>query len=142
METASGQVIAIHGDVATVAITTPVACPRCAAGKGCGAGLFVGGEDRRIEVRVPPGLDLGEGADVSLAISPRRLLTAAAVAYGLPLTAFVLCTGLGWLATGDDLPAALSGLAGLAVALLAGRRWLSLRSVCDGFVPVVEPGRG
>lgn len=141
-ETASGRVVAIRGDVATVAVPARFACPRCASGGGCGAGLVAGDGERRIDLRLPAGSPLRVGAGVRLVIAPRRLLAAASLAYGLPLAAFVLATGLGWLATGSDPAAAVAGVAGLAAALWAGRRRLGSNPACAAFVPVLEPGDG
>jgi len=132
----------VRGDVATVAVDAGFACPRCAAGNGCGAGLFGAGGERYIDVHMPAGTVLHEGAAVRLVISPRRLLVAAALAYGLPLAGFVLATAAGWLISGNDGTAALAGVGGLAAALWAGRRQLASSSACAAYVPVMEPGRG
>ncbi len=61
-----GKVIAVvrdrDGARATVSVDAAAICPRCAAGKGCGAGIFGASKSvRRIEVSLAPGLEVSEG---------------------------------------------------------------------------------
>lgn len=121
------RVVAVDSAEVTVEVETMVACARCAAGKGCGAGLLVG-PARKKQITVPHtnGLRLRRGDLVLLTMHPRRLLRAAVLAYGLPLFAAILALLLGnWLRNGLDDAAAVSLAAvGLAAGLLVGRRGL------------------
>ena len=141
METAVGRVESVRDETITVVVEAPVACRRCSAGKGCGAGLLTGAEsERRIEVTQPPGLRLDVGDVVLLSVSPRQLLRAASIAYGLPLIALVAGAGLAWLAGAgpSDLVALALTTAGLCVGLFLSRRLLSQDKACEHFVPSIE----
>ena len=145
METASGRVEAVHNQQITVVVTAPVACRRCAAGNGCGAGLLSGTErERRIDVALPQGMQLAPGDHVSLGIAPGQLLRAAGIAYGVPLLSLVGAAGLAALAgsTPGDGPAIAMALAGLGIGVLISRRILARARTCDGYVPTVEQRRG
>ncbi len=131
--------------MATVEVDSPIACPRCAAGKGCGAGIFQATQQpRKIEVRIPPGMKIRRGETIELTIGPKFLLRAAMLAYGLPLAGLVLFPGLAWLATGsvaDGAGIALA-LAGLAAGLVLGRQILRRETVCEQFVPAIGSACG
>ena len=147
MESAIGRISALNGVVATVEVDSPVACQRCADGKGCGAGIFQTAEQpRRIDVRIPPGMTVRRGDTIELTIGPKFLLRAAMLAYGLPLAGVVLFPGLAWLATGSiaDNMGIVLAVAGLAFGLILGRRILQRESVCEQFVPAIgkSPGDG
>ena len=69
---------------AFVDVDRSVACPRCAAGKGCGAGILdVTSRTRRVEASVPEGMVLAVGDRVAVSLLPENLLAAASIAYGL-----------------------------------------------------------
>ena len=143
MESASGKISALNGAIATVEVASPLACQRCAAGKGCGAGIFqTAAKPRQIEVRIPPGMLVRRGDAIELMIGPKFLLRAAMLAYGLPLAGVVLFPGLAWLTIGSiaDSAGIVLAIAGLAAGLLAGRQILRRESVCEQFVPAI--GRG
>lgn len=133
MENISGTVVSVQyaADVARalVAVETTPACARCAAGKGCGAGLLAGGgESRQIEAPVAPGIDLRPGDTVRLGLPPGQLMTAALHAWGLPLAGAVGGASLAWYFAAGDAAAALAAVAGaLAGATWARRR---LRQAC------------
>ena len=137
MESAIGKISALNGVVATVAVDSPMACQRCAAGKGCGAGIFQAAEkSREIEVRIPADMMVRPGDTIELTIGPKFLLRAAMLAYGLPLAGVVLFPGLAWLISGsiaDNVGIALA-ITGLAAGLILGRQILQRESVCEQFV--------
>jgi len=147
METATGRISALRGLDATVEVDSPVACQRCAEGRGCGAGIFQAAEQsREISVRIPADMKVREGDIVDLKIGPRFLLRAAALAYGLPLVTMVLLPGLAWLIMGttpDSVGISLA-IAGLAAGLFAGRYILRRESICEQFIPAIgrNPGVG
>ena len=141
METAIGRVESLRGETVTVIVDAPVACRRCASGKGCGAGLLGGSEStRRIDMTIPAGMRLAVGDPVSLSVSPRQLLRAAAIAYGIALAAFLAATGLARIA-GDgsnDLLAIAIAVSGLGAGILLSRRLLRQDGTCRHFVPIIE----
>lgn len=124
---------------ALIDVEPSIACPRCAAGKGCGAGLLGSGRGmRRVEASVPEGLALAVGDRVAVALMPENLLAAATIAYGLPLAGAVLGAGIGlYLAAGDPGAAAAAAI-GLAMGLVAARLRLRRGACLHRFVPVVH----
>jgi sigma-E factor negative regulatory protein RseC len=141
METVIGKVSSVRGRLAIVVVDSPIACQRCASGKGCGAGLLTGTDKpRQIEISVPPGMNLAAGANVRLTMAPGDLLRAAFIAYGLPLVSMLALTGAtrAWLGALDDLPAVLVAVAGLSAGLVAGRHLLKKEATCRHFVPVID----
>lgn len=138
METVVGTICALNPEYATVCVDAPVACQRCAAGKGCGAGLFQSsGQRREIQVVVPAHMTLQNGDTITLRIDSKFLLRAALLAYGLPLAGLVLFPALAWLAAGrpDDLAAVLYAVLGLGTGFALGRRIMANGSICRQFVP-------
>lgn len=141
-----GEVLAVDGDEAIVVVDAGAVCARCAAGKGCGAGIFAAGRSRRrLTARISPGLEIHVGDRVRLELPPADVLFASALAYGLPLIGLV--SGAGFAAVllpgRADVAAALLGAAGLAVGAALGRRLLR-RQQCPGrFRPtIVGPAAG
>jgi sigma-E factor negative regulatory protein RseC len=138
MNQPEGKVIAIDRDTVTVAVTAAPACARCAAGKGCGAGLLgASGAQRMLTLPLPAGLQLRPGEQVTLRLTPARLLQASLLAYGLPLVAMLL---LPWLAERVAGPLSDAGLAGIALAGLAAavacvRRYLHGTACLQQFTP-------
>jgi positive regulator of sigma E activity len=143
MDNPSGKIqslIASNGDLrAIVEVDVSKACPRCAAGKGCGAGLFTGSSrKRRVEAIVGEHLSLAEGDSVEISLAPDNLLKAALIVYGMPLFGAITAAGLAYLLQLGDSVAAVAALTGLAIGLLAGR-WLLSRGECiENFVPYIE----
>lgn len=145
METAIGEVRAVHDGYAQVTVTSPLTCARCVSGRGCGAGLMLAGDRRRqIELAIPPGLSLRPGDAVRLTMAPAQLLRAALLAYGLPLGTMLLFLALAWGATGGlpDAMAVPAALVGLVAGLLAGRRILAGDAACRRMVPVIDTHQG
>ena len=125
---ASGTVVAVHGEgdrrTAVIDVRADAVCARCAAGKGCGAGIFGKRQSlRRIEVTVPERATIKTGDTVSLVMPSRELLAASAIVYGWPLAGGVGGALLAWVAGGSDAMAALLALAGIGVGawLASGR---------------------
>ena len=110
------------------------ACARCAAGKGCGAGLSLT-RNRRVEARVPPGAEIHAGDTVELTLAPNNVLRAAGIVYGLPLAAAASGAALAYLVGYGDPAAALAAVAGLAVGLVLAKR--RLRGCLKDFTPEV-----
>ncbi len=141
METVSGKICAIDERRITVEVRSAISCKRCAAGNGCGAGIFQSNIDQReIRLRKPDGLSAGVGDHIELSIQSRSILRAAVLAYGLPLISM-----LSTLAIVQALPvkigeplAVLMAILGLTLGVFVGRRFLRSDSVCTQFLPVVS----
>jgi sigma-E factor negative regulatory protein RseC len=140
MDRASGKIISVHADTATVSVAN-TGCPRCAAGKGCGAGLLTGRPgSTEVELQLPAGHHYRLGDEVTLSIASSSLLRAALLAYGLPLAGTVLALTVGWLVMAplSDLAGALIALAGLLAGFIAGRNQLRKDDWCKQFVPSID----
>lgn len=127
MDTALAQVLAVRDGHATVAVDGASACPRCAAGKGCGAGLLAATSGKReLELPIGNGLQLAAGDLVQLSIASSRLLRASIYAYGLPLAGIVAAVTMLWLLQGPPGDGVAVGVAaaGLGAGWLGGRRML------------------
>jgi sigma-E factor negative regulatory protein RseC len=140
MESAIGRISVLDQATATVVIESPLACRRCAEGKGCGAGIFQAGDRaREIRVTIPAGMQAREGDSIELAIGPEFLLRAALLAYGLPLASMLIFLSLAWMLSGNpgDGPGIALATIGLVVGIIAGRRILNRASICEQFIPIV-----
>ncbi len=125
MENPRGRVVTVSKDTpsAVVEVITAISCARCAAGKGCGAGLAGGGrKSRRIEAHIALGLDVREGDEVSIELAPRHLLNAALLVYGMPLGGALLGAVIAYSLGFGDLHAAVAGLLGIAAGIAVARR--------------------
>lgn len=131
---------ASNGDVrAVVEVDVSTACPRCAAGKGCGAGLFTGSSRKRqVEAIVGEHLSLAEGDSVEIRLASENLLNAALIVYGIPLSGAIVAAGLAYLLQLGDSAAAFAAVLGLGFGLLIGRWQLSRGECIENFVPYVE----
>lgn len=139
MESTTGTIRAINGTHVSVTVDAPLACKRCASGKGCGAGLLLQGTStpRVLDMHVPPGTRVSVGDEIRLSIAPAYLLKAAFLAYALPLIAVLLALAAGLLLTdtlGDSM-AMLLALAGLVAGLFLSRKLMQNRALCEQFVP-------
>lgn len=139
-ENPQGKVISIlrdgEGARAIITVDAAAVCPRCAAGKGCGAGIIGASASlRRIEVSLPPGFDVSEGDTVSLSLGSRKLLQAAIIVYGWPLLGAIAGASLAYLGDLDDAGAAASALAGLAVGVTLARIRLGHKDCMSRFSP-------
>lgn len=127
----SATVVSVRGAgrrrTALVDVRADTVCARCAAGRGCGAGLFGRPETlRRIEVSVPEYAGIRKGDTVELAMQPGDLLTASMIVYGWPLAGAAFGALLAWQIGGGDAVTALAALAGLGTGV-----WLARRRVRD-----------
>lgn len=119
-------------------VEAEAACPRCAEGKGCGAGIFSGpGKRRRIDASVDGDFELQEGDRVSFALAPQKLLQAAVVVYGYPLAAGVTGALVAFAAGLGDLGAAVAALAGMVAGFGFARTRLRHQRCLRDFTPVV-----
>jgi sigma-E factor negative regulatory protein RseC len=140
MESIQGTVLSVSGQLATVSVDTAAVCPRCAAGKGCGAGLFgASSASRSIDIELPPADDIRPGDRVTLSILPKRLLHASMLVYGLPLAGVLILLLLGFLFMRPltDAVAVSLAMAGLLGGFLLGRSLLGRESCLRQFVPAV-----
>jgi sigma-E factor negative regulatory protein RseC len=140
MNAPEARVVATGSNFATVTVDAPVACARCAAGRGCGAGLLQQGRARLIRVNVAEGLHLEPGDLVRLELEPQHLFRAAWLAYGLPLLAMVLSVAAaGQMSERVSDPGAVAfGALGLALGLIAGRRILRRDDCLKHLMPVAS----
>lgn len=138
MDAPLGTVTSVHDGIASVSVDSG-ACPRCAAGRGCGAGLA--GSTTRRQIRVPLDASMGvrAGDRVRLSLASGSLWRAAAYAYGLPLAGLVLTPGAAWwlgLVEGDR-QAVLLALIGVAAGAWAGRLMLARDACLQRLAPVI-----
>jgi positive regulator of sigma E activity len=105
-----------------VEVASAPRCPRCAAGKGCGAGLLDGeSAPRHVNALLPGDLELHRGDRVWLELAPEDLLQAALTAYGTPLLAMLLAGGAAYFAGLDDLYAVVTTLLGAGIGIAVAR---------------------
>lgn len=146
MSSIAATVIGPSGEAGsiTVRVERAAACKRCAAGKGCGAGLFQRGTaDATLDIRLPSeNMDLQPGEQIELALAPRRLLEAALTVYGLPLAGagcFVLVAHMSEL---GDAGSVVAALAGLFAGLFVGRARLRRSGCLDRMTPEIVARAG
>ncbi len=115
--TERARVLRVVDHVAWVHCESQSGCARCAAGEGCGAGLFarlLRGRLQELPVPVPRGFgSLAAGDHVLLGLSAAAVQNASILLYGAPLAALLLGALAGDLAIGGDagaLPGAILGL--------------------------------
>jgi len=142
MESPQGQILSIHLNDspphAVVEVAASIRCARCAAGKGCGAGIFGGdAKPRRIDALIAHDLNLAEGDRVRIELAPNNLLRASWIVYGLPLIGALTGAAGAWLSGTGDLGAAIAALAGAGVGMFAGRLRLQRSECLRAFTPVV-----
>lgn len=142
MDNPTGRVVSLvdsrDGARAVVEVDTAQTCPRCAAGKGCGAGLLQPGNRRQIEVEIPDGMYPHVDDTVEVSLEPRNLLQAAATVYGLPLTGALAGAAFAYAMALGDTGAAAAALLGLAGGL-AVSRWRLRQGPClRSLMPTIE----
>ena len=141
MESVVGKISAVDDQRVTVAVKSTFACQRCAAGRGCGAGLLQSTDEvRHVRIDLPIGLSVGVGDQVELSIEPKYLLRAALLAYGLPLSSMLAALLVLRALPGSVNEAVAVGIAllGLIAGVIAGRALLRQDSACDQFVPTIS----
>ncbi|GMR17339.1 MAG: hypothetical protein BMS9Abin32_422 [Gammaproteobacteria bacterium] len=135
MNSPTATVLAVEPAGLTLQVESAATCSRCAAGRGCGAGLLAAAaKTQQIRVPVADGMSLRPGDNVVLTLRPGALLRAAFIGYGMPLLGALLALLPGpWLVHGPgDAGAALLAAAGLGAGVLAGRGLLRHRYfACD-----------
>ncbi len=142
MDTPQGRIIELYESadppMAVVEVVSSLRCARCAAGKGCGAGLL-GGEARvrRVDATIRDNLEVFAGDRVQIALDPAELLQGAAVAYGTPLLAIVIATAFAYLAGWSEPAIVAAALGAMTIAIAAARVYLGRRRCLRGFTPVV-----
>lgn len=142
METIKGKVLSLDGTqdaVRALVEVEAVACARCAAGRGCGAGLAAGGEatTRRVLADVEPGVAVRPGDAVELGLAGRQLLSAALYAWGIPLAGALSAAMLAWIGGAGDGPAAAVALAGTVLGAVFARSRLQARRCLSSMTPSV-----
>jgi len=132
MDSPVATVLSVSGGSAQVQVADASACPRCAAGNGCGAGIRDSGRGTvAVTARISNELNLVAGDRVTLSLAPRDLVRSALFVYGAPLAGLLLATGLSGVffdSASDGLVLGL-GLFGLLLGALAGR-FLARRDAC------------
>lgn len=131
-----------------MSVESSAVCARCAAGRGCGAGLF--GQRRKpavIEAKLAEGMALEAGDRVRLEFVPAELVRAAWLAYGLPLAGLIAAALFAaLLAPGNDLAAVAGAVLGLLAGAWHGRRSLRQSGRLGRCVPIISerisPPRG
>jgi len=142
MENPQGRILSVHRNDtpphAVVEVASSIQCARCAAGKGCGAGIFGGDEKpRHVDALIARDLDLGEGDQVRIELAPHNLLRASLIVYGLPLLGALAGAAGAWSMGMSDLGAAAAALTGVGIGILAGRRRLQRTGCLRTFTPTV-----
>lgn len=123
---------------AEVEVTASPPCARCAAGKGCGAGLL--GQDKKnrcVHALIGTGIRVEKGDVVQISLAPENLLRASWLVYGLPLGWALVGAALAYVAGLGDLAAAGAALAGVGVGLVAARRRLRSSECLRQFTPTI-----
>jgi sigma-E factor negative regulatory protein RseC len=141
MDTPRGRVVEVVRSgtaiLAEVEVDGASTCARCAAGKGCGAGLVSGGRTRRVQALVLDGVELKAGDEVRIELSGSNLLRASGLVYGLPLAGAVTLAGLAYWLQPGDVAAAIMAILGLAAGWLAARRRLANAACLRDFTPTI-----
>jgi len=143
MDSPVGRIVSIADSRATVSVEAAI-CARCAAGKGCGAGLLSGANQMRlVDVQIKPGMHVKAGDEVQLSLAPSHLLRAAIFAYGLPLGGIILALAIAWTMNGslDDRTAIILAIAGLVGGVLTGRHLLNRDGCLKNLVPTISGRR-
>lgn len=142
MDEPIATIVSISNGLAIAMVERSAVCARCAAGKGCGAGLLGGRTTpARVEVAVPGSMQLLVGDRVTLSLDPADLLSAALLVYGLPLVGVVVALAIGGLVAEGPLNDAIAlglAIAGLLAGLLAGRYRINRNRCLERFVPKIS----
>lgn len=140
MEKTHGRILSVQpgGTSATVEVETAEFCSRCAAGKGCGAGVF--GSDRgprQFDAPVVHGMSLCEGDEVQIELAPQSVLHAALLVYGAPLAGVLIMAGIAQILGFSDGEAASAVVFGLLVGAFVSRRRLQRSNCLRQFTPAI-----
>jgi sigma-E factor negative regulatory protein RseC len=127
-----------RGVHALVDVEAAAVCSRCAAGRGCGAGVFPARQGtRRLDVTLPEDRHFTAGDIVSIELAPGKVLRAALIVYGLPLAGGAAGAALAYALALGDAGAAASAICGLLAGALGGRRRLRNDACLARFTPTV-----
>lgn len=122
------SVVAVRSGTAVVETSSATHCEACAAGRGCGAGLFARLLTRRVtRLEVANQLDVKPGQAVIIGVEEAELARASLRLYGTFLLALLLGAALGHavaLALGwpADLVSASGGISALMLAIIPFKR--------------------
>ena len=134
-----GILHAAGGQRVTVEVDKAIVCARCASGKGCGAGLWLGSErSRQVEAVAHRRFELAVGDTVQLKLAPSGVFAAAMHAYGAPLLGVLVAVAIAQGMAFGDVEAAAASLAGLAVGSFASRLYLNRPSCLTRLQPRIE----
>jgi sigma-E factor negative regulatory protein RseC len=127
-----------QGARALVDVDAGLVCPRCAAGKGCGAGLLgANAGPRRVAAVVAEHRALATGDRVELVLASSSVLHAALIVYGLPLLGAVAAAVVAYVLALGDGGATLAVSAGLLAGWSVSRWQLRRRRCLQQFMPLV-----
>ena len=124
----------------TVRVDKAVGCARCAAGKGCGAGL-TGNAGQTLELELPipdAGMPLRVGDSVRLNLLPGNLLRAALLAYGVPLAGAALAAATAFALGASEPVSVTAALAGLVAGMIVSAFRTRRLSCLDNLSPHIE----
>jgi sigma-E factor negative regulatory protein RseC len=143
MKDPQGTVVAVirdsGGTRAIVDVEAGLVCARCAAGRGCGAGILSARPGNRcVEATVEQDLELGEGDVVSISLAHGSVLRAALLVYGLPLAGAAGAALLAYLLALGDGGAAAMAIGGLLGGAMIGRYRLKTGACLERFTPTVS----
>ncbi len=143
MKSPQGTIVAINRDAggarAVVEVEIRAVCARCAAGRGCGAGILAGRSGfRRLDVTIGEDAGLSVGDIVSIELAPGNVLRAALIVYGMPLAGAMTGAVLAYISALGDGGAAALAIAGLVAGAMIGRRRLGQETCLDRFTPTVS----
>ena len=142
MDTPQGRIIELHENadppLAVVEVVSSRRCARCAAGRGCGAGLL-GGRERvhRVDATIRDNLAVGTGDRVQISLDPLEVLRGAFMAYGVPLVAIVLAAAVAWFAGWSETATVVAAIVGMATGIAVARSYLRRRHCLRRYTPVV-----
>lgn len=134
MITERARVLRVAGDTAWVQCESQAGCARCAAGEGCGGGLFarlLRGRLQELPVALAGSDVVHAGDGVLIGLSTSAVQRASFLMYGLPLLALILGSLAGDFALGNDAAALLGGVIAAAGAF-AYARHRAVRDFGDG----------
>jgi len=143
MDSPQGKILSFVDDApgrrAMVDVGASAACPRCAAGKGCGAGLFATQNERRcLEALIPDGLHCAVGDIVEVSLTTDNVFRAALVVYGLPMSGAIVAAAIAFALALTDSAAVAVALGGLMLGLAIARQHLNRLACLRRFVPTIS----
>lgn len=132
------RVLRTGNGVAWVQCESQAGCARCAAGTGCGGGLFARLLRGRLqELPVETRLHLNPGDWVMVGLATSAVQNASLLLYGLPLAGLLLGAIAGHQLAGTDLAALVGMLIGLFGGLALVRRFAAGLGARAGLQPVI-----